>query len=339
MSWSSSTAPAWAIASTISTPGMTGCPGKCPAKNGSLIVTFLRATIRFPASISSDAVHEQERIAVRNASEDRPDVHHRSPSRSSRPSRRVDALPSECTSLRSSRELPDLATVRFHLRWSTAGIPATNDRSRQDRRERPTSRRRRPRRRSQMTRGSALSREGHARSDRGRFPRSPTWAAKRPAGPIWTPWADHHEVVDLASRARCGSSPSDARSTPLFAPISTSSSTTTRPTCGIFRDVPTRSRSRSRRLQARHRRGEGNGLRRGFPDRARPAARSRYRLQSRNRRRRRRRLRSSPDPPTSRRPPAPRRARSRRPVRVGRLGRRAHRSTRRACEVVRGGTT
>ena len=32
--------PVCAIASTIKTPGITGDPGKCPAKNGSFIVTF-----------------------------------------------------------------------------------------------------------------------------------------------------------------------------------------------------------------------------------------------------------------------------------------------------------
>src|SRR5579859_1144738 len=45
--------PAWAMASTISTPGMMGYPGKWPAKNGSLMVTFLMATIFFLRSISS----------------------------------------------------------------------------------------------------------------------------------------------------------------------------------------------------------------------------------------------------------------------------------------------
>src|SRR3954454_3138342 len=42
--FSASTAPACAIASTCSTPGMIGCPGKCPAKYGSLALTFLSAT-------------------------------------------------------------------------------------------------------------------------------------------------------------------------------------------------------------------------------------------------------------------------------------------------------
>ncbi len=34
---------AWAMASTSKTPGMTGRPGKCPWKKGSLMVTFLIA--------------------------------------------------------------------------------------------------------------------------------------------------------------------------------------------------------------------------------------------------------------------------------------------------------
>ncbi len=40
-------APDCAIASTMSTPGITGLPGKCPRKNSSLAVTFLMVTIRF----------------------------------------------------------------------------------------------------------------------------------------------------------------------------------------------------------------------------------------------------------------------------------------------------
>ncbi len=31
----------WAMASMMSTPGMTGSSGKCPTKKGSFIVTFL----------------------------------------------------------------------------------------------------------------------------------------------------------------------------------------------------------------------------------------------------------------------------------------------------------
>src|SRR6185437_13894404 len=45
--------PTCAMASMISTPGMIGCPGKWPWKNGSLIVTFFRPTMRLPGSISS----------------------------------------------------------------------------------------------------------------------------------------------------------------------------------------------------------------------------------------------------------------------------------------------
>ena len=37
---STSTPPTCAIASTCSTPGITGAPGKCPTKNGSFMVTF-----------------------------------------------------------------------------------------------------------------------------------------------------------------------------------------------------------------------------------------------------------------------------------------------------------
>src|SRR5215472_1174502 len=44
--------PACAIASTTNTPGMIGYPGKCPWKNGSLMVTFLMATSRLVGSNS-----------------------------------------------------------------------------------------------------------------------------------------------------------------------------------------------------------------------------------------------------------------------------------------------
>ena len=40
-----SRAPVWAMASTISTPGMTGSIGKCPWKKGSLWLTFLMPTM------------------------------------------------------------------------------------------------------------------------------------------------------------------------------------------------------------------------------------------------------------------------------------------------------
>ena len=45
--------PTCAIASMISTPGITGYPGKWPWKNPSLIETFLIALIRWPLSHSS----------------------------------------------------------------------------------------------------------------------------------------------------------------------------------------------------------------------------------------------------------------------------------------------
>ena len=52
--WSSSrTVEACASASIISTPGMSGAPGKWPWKNSSLTVTFLAATRRRPGSCCS----------------------------------------------------------------------------------------------------------------------------------------------------------------------------------------------------------------------------------------------------------------------------------------------
>ena len=44
---------ACARASTMSTPGMIGCPGQWPRKNGSLTLTFLMATALRPGSSSS----------------------------------------------------------------------------------------------------------------------------------------------------------------------------------------------------------------------------------------------------------------------------------------------
>ena len=72
--------PTCAIASMISTPGMIGCPGKCPWKNGSLIVTFLMPDDPLPALDLEDPVHQQERVAVRDDVEDLADVH-RDPAR------------------------------------------------------------------------------------------------------------------------------------------------------------------------------------------------------------------------------------------------------------------
>ncbi|CKU79485.1 Uncharacterised protein [Mycobacterium tuberculosis] len=51
--WNDSSAAAWAMASSISTPGITGRCGKWPLKNGSFIVTFLSAVMRLPFSMSS----------------------------------------------------------------------------------------------------------------------------------------------------------------------------------------------------------------------------------------------------------------------------------------------
>ena len=42
-------APDWAMASTISTPGITGLSGKCPWKNGSFTVTHLMPTMETPS--------------------------------------------------------------------------------------------------------------------------------------------------------------------------------------------------------------------------------------------------------------------------------------------------
>ena len=42
----------WAMASSWSTPGMSGMSGKCPWKKGSLIVTFLIPTARRKPSTS-----------------------------------------------------------------------------------------------------------------------------------------------------------------------------------------------------------------------------------------------------------------------------------------------
>jgi hypothetical protein len=44
---------ACAIASITSTPGITGCPGKWPAKNGSFIVTFFCARSDLPGAQAS----------------------------------------------------------------------------------------------------------------------------------------------------------------------------------------------------------------------------------------------------------------------------------------------
>ena len=62
---STATPPVCASASTISTPGMIGRPGKCPVNCGSLAVTFLIADRPLARLQLDHAVDEQERIAVR----------------------------------------------------------------------------------------------------------------------------------------------------------------------------------------------------------------------------------------------------------------------------------
>ena len=48
------------------TPGMTGRPGKCPAKNHSSARTVLRATTRTPGLELEHLVHEEKRVPVRD---------------------------------------------------------------------------------------------------------------------------------------------------------------------------------------------------------------------------------------------------------------------------------
>ena len=64
MLFSTSTPAVCAMASTISTPGITGKSGKWPLKNGSLAVTFLMPTIALGLQFD-DAIHQQHRVAVR----------------------------------------------------------------------------------------------------------------------------------------------------------------------------------------------------------------------------------------------------------------------------------
>ncbi len=52
------------MASTISTPGITGKSGKWPPKKGSLAVTFLIPTIRSVLHLE-DAIHQQQGVAMR----------------------------------------------------------------------------------------------------------------------------------------------------------------------------------------------------------------------------------------------------------------------------------
>ena len=62
------------MASMISTPGITGKSGKWPTKNGSLMVTFLMPTMRSGFQFL-DAIHQQERIAVRKDVADPLNIH------------------------------------------------------------------------------------------------------------------------------------------------------------------------------------------------------------------------------------------------------------------------
>ena len=57
--------PACASASSTSTPGITGCPGKWPWKNGSLPVTFFHAEDALAGLELDHAVDQQERVAMR----------------------------------------------------------------------------------------------------------------------------------------------------------------------------------------------------------------------------------------------------------------------------------
>ncbi len=60
----------WASASTMSTPGMIGRPGKCPVNCGSFAVTCLDADDALAGLELDDAIDEQERVAVRNDAHD-----------------------------------------------------------------------------------------------------------------------------------------------------------------------------------------------------------------------------------------------------------------------------
>ena len=73
-----SSAPACASASMISTPGITGCPGKWPLKCGSLRDDQLARDDLLLADLV-DAIDEQERIAVRKDPLDGADVEHGAP--------------------------------------------------------------------------------------------------------------------------------------------------------------------------------------------------------------------------------------------------------------------
>ena len=73
MLFSTSTPAVCAMASTISTPGITGKSGKWPWKNGSLSVTFLMPTMRSGFHFH-DAVDQQKGVAMRQNRADLVDI-------------------------------------------------------------------------------------------------------------------------------------------------------------------------------------------------------------------------------------------------------------------------
>ena len=68
---------ACASASRISTPGITGLPGKCPTKNGSFIVTPFQATSRTPGSTATTRSTRRNGGRCGRSALDRLDVEHR----------------------------------------------------------------------------------------------------------------------------------------------------------------------------------------------------------------------------------------------------------------------
>ena len=54
----------WASVSIISTPGISGAPGKCPWKKSSLTVTFLTALMPASRLVLGDGVDQRRGIAI-----------------------------------------------------------------------------------------------------------------------------------------------------------------------------------------------------------------------------------------------------------------------------------
>src|ERR1700722_18860741 len=73
---SSNAPPACAIASTISTPGMIGSPGKCPAKNGSVKGHVLDGDDPVLPLQIEHAIDQQKRIAMRQNLQNVVDIEH-----------------------------------------------------------------------------------------------------------------------------------------------------------------------------------------------------------------------------------------------------------------------